>query len=162
MRKILLGIFSMGLLACNQPQEPVAVLEKRIDSLENQLENSYKPGFGDFMGFIQTHHAKLWFAGQNENWELADFELHELEEAIDDIQEIHATREETKYIDMIIEPLEKVDEAVDNKDKAAFKQSYQALTNACNQCHTTVNMEFIEIKIPDSPPFSNQIFTPKE
>ena len=35
------------------------------------------PGFEEFMSNIQAHHAKLWFAGQNHNWKLADFEIHE-------------------------------------------------------------------------------------
>ena len=36
------------------------------------------------MSSIQTHHAKLWFAGMNANWRLADFEIHEIMESVDD------------------------------------------------------------------------------
>ena len=37
------------------------------------------------MSGIQVHHEKLWFAGTAKNWRLADFEIHEIMEAVDDI-----------------------------------------------------------------------------
>ncbi len=89
MRKIFLILLTLGLFACNHQKDNTKILQNRIDSLEIKLANTYKPGLGDFMGSIQTHHAKLWFAGQNKNWKLADFEVHELEEAIEDIQKFN-------------------------------------------------------------------------
>ena len=44
-------------------------LQKRIEVLESQLSNMYKPGFGEMMSSIQAHHSKLWFAGKNKNWQ---------------------------------------------------------------------------------------------
>ena len=38
----------------------------------------YFPRIGDIMILMQIRHAKLWFAGNARNWELADFELDEL------------------------------------------------------------------------------------
>lgn len=70
MRHILFIILTFGLFACNQPTDKTQVLQNRIDSLEQKLANTYKPGFGEFMSGIQAHHSKLWFAGQNENWNL--------------------------------------------------------------------------------------------
>lgn len=76
MRIFLIALFSISLFACNQQTDNTQVLQNRIDSLEQKLANTYKPGFGEFMSGIQAHHSKLWFAGQNENWKLADFEVH--------------------------------------------------------------------------------------
>lgn len=146
------------LLACNQRPDHNNVLQQRIDSLESKLADTYKPGLGDFMGTIQTHHAKLWFAGQNENWDLADFEVHELEEAIEDIQKFHADRKESELIDMLKAPLDSVDMAIEEKDPEAFKRNYISFTNTCNKCHTAVDFEFNVVKIPDSLPFGNQDF----
>jgi hypothetical protein len=72
--------------SCKQQTESTGALQSRIDSLEKKLAATYKPGFGEFMSSIQVHHAKLWFAGQNQNWELADFEMHEIDETIDAIK----------------------------------------------------------------------------
>ena len=36
---------------------------------------SYRPGLGELMNFTQMRHAKLWFAGQEQNWQLAQYEV---------------------------------------------------------------------------------------
>ena len=66
------------LISCNQQQESERiVLQNQIDSLRSRLDSSYTPGLGEFMLSIQEHHAKLWFAGKNGNWDLANFEIDE-------------------------------------------------------------------------------------
>lgn len=136
-------------------------LESRIDSLEKKLNDGYKPGFGEFMSSIQIHHAKLWFAGTNENWELADFEIHEISETVDAIEKYQPEREESKSVPVMKPALDSVSAAIKNKDLTQFKNKYLLLTNTCNDCHKTVNFSFNEVKIPDSPPFSNQSFQKK-
>lgn len=42
------------------------------------------------MNGIQSHHAKGWYAGKNQNWKLANFEVEEIIELIDDIQKFRA------------------------------------------------------------------------
>lgn len=160
MRQLLLILLTLGLFSCNQQVDNTADLQNRIDSLESKLENTYKPGFGDFMSSIQAHHTKLWFAGQNENWDLADFEIHELEEAIEDIQKFHAGRKETELIGMILPALDSVEVAIEKKDPVAFKRSYNLLTNTCNTCHKQTDHGFVVIKLPESLPYTNQDFAP--
>jgi hypothetical protein len=146
------------MFGCGGQTGQANVLQNRIDSLQSQLEHSYKPGFGDFMGRIQVHHNKLWFAGQNQNWKLADFEVHEISEAISDIQTYQAHRKESQMIAMILPPLDSVDAAIEQKNLALFRRSYTLLTNTCNNCHRAANFEFNIVKIPSTPPFSNQEF----
>lgn len=160
MKHLLLFGLSLSLLACNQQADNTKDLEERINNLESKLADAYKPGFGDFMGSIQTHHAKLWFAGQNENWDLADFEIHELEEAIEDIQKYQAGRKESEMIGMLNAPLENIEKAIDEMDSEAFKRNFISLTNTCNKCHIAVGFEFNVVKLPETSPFSNQDFRP--
>src|SRR5690348_11640756 len=101
MKRFLFFCSSLILLSCSQQTNSTKELQVRIDSLEKKLSNSYKPGLGEFMSGIQVHHAKLWFAGQNQNWELADFELHEIMEALDDIKNFNTDRPEIKSLTMI-------------------------------------------------------------
>jgi hypothetical protein len=144
--------------SCKQPGDSSAALQAKVDSLENKLKNTYKPGFGEFMSSIQIHHAKLWFAGKNQNWELADFEMHEIDEAIDDIKTFQTEREESKQVDMLKPALDAVNDAIQKKDSILFNSSYLLLTNTCNNCHKAVNFSFNVVKVPDAPPFSNQAF----
>lgn len=147
--------------ACNETGN-TQKLQNRIDSLQTGLANTYKPGFGEFMSSIQIHHAKLWFAGQNENWKLADFEVNEIKESLDGIKKYCADRSETKSIGMIDQPVENLNKAISQKNAALFKDNFIILTSTCNSCHQTTNHEFNVIKIPDNPPFSNQDFKPHE
>src|SRR6188472_1381870 len=98
--------------SCNQSSITDRTLQQRVDSLEAKIADSYKPGFGEFMSSIQVHHAKLWFAGKNKNWELADFEIHEIGETLDAIKEYQNEREESKKIDMLKPALDAVNDAI--------------------------------------------------
>src|SRR6187200_3122609 len=143
---------------CNSSSNTNNNLQASIDTLEKKLANTYKPGFGEFMSSIQVHHAKLWFAGQNQNWELADFEMHEIAESTDAIKEYQSEREESKKVDMLKPSLDDVKDAINKKDPALFNSSYLLLTNTCNNCHKSVGFGFNVVKDPDTPPFSNQAF----
>ena len=145
-------------ISCKQPGNTNAALQSRIDSLEKKLTTTYKPGFGEFMSSIQVHHAKLWFAGKNKNWELADFEIHEIGETLDAIKEYQNEREESKKIDMLKPALDAVNDAIQKKDSSLFNSSYLLLTSTCNNCHKAVNFGFNVVKVPDTAPFSNQAF----
>ena len=150
--------FFMAILGCNRQNDKIQILQNRIDSLENRLADTYKPGFGEFMSSIQAHHSKLWFAGENQNWKLADFEIHEIMEAIADIQKYETDRKESKLVAMLMPVLDSVNSAIEQKNPASFRRSFKSLTNTCNNCHHAVDFEFNVVKIPDTQPFSNQNF----
>lgn len=159
MKRSIFLLLSFGLLlACNQRTDNTEVLRDHIDSLENKLADTYKPGFGEFMSNIQIHHAKLWFAGKNQNWELADFEVHEITETMESIQKYQTERKESQMVGMIYPALDSVKIAIKQKNPELFKNSYILLTNTCNKCHRATDFEFNVVKIPQTPPFSNQDF----
>ncbi len=161
MMKTILKIFSFItiLTSCNQNADNTAELKTKIGNLEKQINESYKPGFGEFMSGIQIHHNKLWFAGQNENWKLAEFEINEIVEAIDDIKRFQSERKETQSIDMLNPVIVDIRTAIQVKDKSKFISSYNLLTITCNNCHKQNDFEFNVIITPETPAFSNQSFS---
>lgn len=132
------------------------MLLDRIEKLESKIYESYKPGFGELMSGIQNHHAKLWFAGINENWELAAFEIHEIGEVIGDVEKFQSERKETKSIKMFLPYLESISKAVGKKDIEGFKNEYIELTKSCNECHKVTEYDFIKVIIPTENQFSSQ------
>ena len=159
MKYLFIALIAALFISCNLQQDKTLVLQNRIDSLEHRLANVYRPGFGEFMSSVQVHHAKLWFAGINNNWGLADFEIHEMMEAIENIKEYQTERKESKLIGLINPALDSVNAAIQQKNPTMFNSSYQLLTTTCNNCHQATNFEFNVVKIPDAPPpFSNQDF----
>ena len=148
----------LALFSCKQDSDKITQLEQRIDSLEIKLNNTYKPGFGELMVSIQSHHSKLWFAGQNQNWKLATFEIHELEETLENIITFKTEREESKFIKMIRPNVDSVTTAIKQKDLIQFASAYSKLTQTCNHCHRLNDHGYIHIKIPKISPYSNQNF----
>jgi hypothetical protein len=160
MRKIatLSCLLIVLLWACSGGDEEKKILETRNQSLQQRLDSSYKPGLGEFMTAIQIHHAKLWFAGLNQNWKLADFEINEIKESIDDITRYCTDRPEIQSLPMILPAFDSVSSAIKQQNARLFKLSFRFLTNTCNNCHTITKHGFNAIQIPDKPPFSNQDF----
>ncbi|NVO21321.1 MAG: hypothetical protein HXX13_16590 [Bacteroidetes bacterium] len=158
MKYLVLLFTLLAIIACDRPSDRRHELLSRIDSLEKKLAQSYKPGLGEFMSSIQTHHAKLWFAGQNQNWNLADFEVHEIMEAVDNIQKYDTERKESKLLEILSPSIDTVNMAIKKKDKTAFDRSFNLLTQTCNKCHQQVNFAFNVVKIPEVSTFSNQDF----
>lgn len=159
MKALLFFIVFCFFTACQDRHNEVSQMQKQIDSLQHRLDESYTPGLGEFMSSIQVHHAKLWFSGINSNWKLAEFELVEIQESLDDIKKFITDRPEVKSIEMINPTLENLTKAIQAKNIEGFKSGYELLTNTCNKCHMDTAHEFNLITAPTSPPFSNQRFT---
>jgi hypothetical protein len=153
-----LSIILLVFFSCKQQPEKNQILLRRVDSLESKLAAAYKPGFGEFMSSIQAHHSKLWFSGESNNWKLADFEVHEIMEVVEDIQKYETERPESQMIKMISDPLDSVNLSIQQKNYNLFKRSFTLLTNTCNNCHRATRFEFNVVKIPKTQPFSNQDF----
>lgn len=161
MKNVFFCLATLMGLSCNQPSISNLALQKKIDSLQTEISNAYKPGLGEFMSQIQVHHAKLWFAGKEGNWQLANFEIGEIREALDDIPKYCADRPEVKSIGMIMPSMDSLSNAVKEKDESKFKNGFILLTATCNDCHKATNHGFNVIKIPEVPPVTNQFFKPQ-
>jgi hypothetical protein len=160
MKTPLIIICILILISCNESNEKIVKLQYQVDSLKSQISETYKPGFGEFMTYIQAHHAKLWFAGQNENWQLADFETHEIMETVENIKKYETNRTEAKLIGWISPMLDSVNMSIQQKNLIFFRKSFSSLTNTCNLCHKAAKFGFNVVKIPESQIFSNQDFKP--
>ena len=151
---------AIALLALSCKSTPSSKERARTDSSKLSAPPPFKPGFGEFMASIQVHHEKLYFAGKNHNWALADFEMHEIGEAIDNLKIYCTDRPETAKLPMIGPPLDSVAASVSRQDSTAFFRHFSYLTQACNDCHQATDHGFNRIVLPTRPPFSNQDFRP--
>ncbi len=129
----------------------------------------YVPGLGEMMSLQQMRHAKLWFAGEAQNWDLAAYEIDELGEGFDAVVAFHPTHKDSPIAPrdaiprMVTEPLKELRVAVDRKDSRAFVPAYDALTASCNSCHQATNFGFNRVQRPTMNPYPNQLFSrPRE
>lgn len=84
MRYLTSILIFLFLLACNQKQEAVQGQwikgneQKKLETIENQFR-----GFD--MAMVETgyRYQELYWAGQDENWEYADYQLEKIQKAIE-------------------------------------------------------------------------------
>ncbi len=126
----------------------------------------YSPGLAEIMIATQIRHAKLWLAGDAGNWELADYEIDELKEGLEDIVKYFPTYKDMPVGKMIeataMPPIAEVESAVKARNRAKFISAFDKLTAACNTCHQSANRPFIVVQRPTGSAFPNQSFAPKK
>lgn len=124
-----------------------------------QTAQKYAPRLADIMSAVQFRHLKLSLAGQQQNWQLAAYELElvksGLVEAISLYDNIPVSN-----ITMVDGPIKALDGAIASKSSLAFAKAFQQLTAGCNACHQSIGRDFIAITVPTASPFSNQSFVP--
>ena len=107
------------------------------------------------MALQQMRHIKLRFAGRAGNWPLADYEIDELKEGFDEVDQQLGGDTVEKAVGARIAALEK---AVEAKNRVAFANAFDQLSAGCNSCHLALDGAFIVIRRPTSLPYSNQSF----
>jgi hypothetical protein len=121
-------------------------------SVTSEPAKPYEPGLVEFMMHVQTHHAKLWLAGNARNWELADYQVDELKELLEDIAKRIPVYKEV--------PVSKLIEATAMVPIGDVEAAIKA--RACNSCHEAANRGFIIVQRPATSSFPNQSFAPRK
>lgn len=162
-RRSLIAMLLIGVSACAEPagnQLDAGAVEARLA----ELEARFTPGLHTLMGEVGERHATLWFAGNAENWPLADYQLHEMEELVGDIEALHPVYDGIPVAELLGETTEpalgELADAVDSGDREGFVRSFDQLTQACNGCHIASDRAAIRIVRPASPPVTNLDFAP--
>jgi hypothetical protein len=109
---------------------------------------------------VSYHFSNLWFAGQSENWDLAEFYRSETRSHLHWAMRIIPKRKDKAghEIDLapILEalengPLKQLQDAIAAKDKDAFEKTYRFTLEGCYACHKTVEKPFLRPQIPSRP-----------
>ena len=148
--------------ACTQP--PASPWSQEMAQLETRLSDAFTPGLHSLMVELQHRHATLWFAGEAENWSLADYFLHELEELLEDIRDLHPEYDGVPVAELLAEmtlpAVDALEAAVDGMDARAFASAFDQLTVACNACHVASDRGALVIQRPTAPPLTNLRYIP--
>jgi hypothetical protein len=128
-------------------------------------KEAHGPRLVEIMMATQSHHTKLWLAGNARNWDLADYQIDELKEGLEDAAK-HSPDYKGVPVGRMIEnlmmpPIGEIESAIKARDGAKFAAAFEKLTAACNACHEGSNRGFIVIQRPAASSFPNQSFAPK-
>lgn len=125
----------------------------------------FKPAMDDLMTMlIQPRHMKLYYAGQQQNWTLAAFELNELGGALRRIgQTIPKYRNfsvDATVASIFGPKIMAMNAAINSHNLGQFNSAYADLTVGCNTCHEGMEHPFLVMKVPDAQNFPDQDFRP--
>lgn len=169
MRAIAVLLLTLG-TACSSPNadsaKELAALRAEVASLKlaqaNAPQTAAPPELGQQMLELQIRHARLWQAGQAQNWLLTQFQLAELRESFSGVVELngdHAALQPKRLADVlpaITDPaLKQLQAAVDAQDEKQFEAAYDALSQACTTCHEASDHGFLVIQRPRTPVLDN-------
>jgi len=150
----------------NDTSAEIAALKKEIAELK---KSAYHPELGEQMLTLQIRHARLWFAGEAQNWTLAAFELQEIKEAFEAVVEQnpeHAIFQPQRLADilpaMTKAAVAALRDAIDHGSKAEFEKAYDGLSTACTGCHRTAGNDFLVIQRPSAPILDNLRTVPEK
>jgi len=151
---IALLLAAMPLAAFGQEPVPEAMRPASVG-------DAYVPSLGDIMGATQLRHIKLWNAGRLKNWELAAYELGQIEDSFNTAARLYRNIP-IENIEMIGKPLAALDGAIKAKDGARFAKGFSDLTTTCDACHEVAHVGFITVQVPTASPFTDQSFKPRQ
>jgi len=168
MRAIAVLILLLG-TACTSPSSnsarEIVALRAEIASLklaQARPATAAPPELGQQMLELQIRHARLWQAGQAQNWLLTQFQLAELRESFFGVVEQngdHAALQPKRLAEVLpafTNPaLKQLQDAVDAQDGKKFEAAYDALSKACTSCHEASGHGFLVIQRPVTPVLDN-------
>jgi len=170
MRKYFVSLTALGAFAAivaigTFPMRTVAQAPEPEQRPADAQPQPFNPQLSALMSMlIQPRHAKLGLAGQAENWALAGYMFKELKAGFGVVGRAVPRWKGLPVPDLIeasVEPTFAVlDFAIKAGEPRQFAESFGKLTQACNNCHTTMDHPFVVIKPPDASVWPNQDFRP--
>lgn len=147
---------SMPALApASQPPAASTALAAEIEAMKGKLTDQ-----SHVMQDVGYHFSNLWFAGQHENWDLANFYWSETRSHLHWAVRIIPKRKDNagQEVDLvsILEgfengPLKQLQKAIAAHDKAAFEKAYRFSMETCYGCHKASDKPFLRLQIPTRP-----------
>lgn len=150
MKQTLIIILTFGFFACNQQTDKTTSQGKWIKGTEKEqiktIERQFR-GFDNAMVETGYRYQELYWAGQDQNWEYADYQIEKIKIAIENGLERRPKRAKSAehFLTYVLPEMKK---SAKSKDTAIFNKGFQTLTINCNSCHAMEKVSFFTIKIP--------------
>lgn len=116
--------------------------QEKLETIEGQFR-----GFD--MAMVETgyRYQELYWAGQDGNWEYADYQLEKIRKAISNGLERRPKRARSAE-HFLNETLPEMENALKQRDTLVFNPNFELLTTACNSCHAKENVPHFSVRTP--------------
>ncbi len=162
-------LLALAVAGCQTQSTPAPASAPPAPAAASTLEsdvahlNDIVPAQSHTMIDVGYHMSMLWFAAQQQNWDLAAFEVSETRNRIRWTLRIRPTwkNPDGLTVDMkalfdgidtaLVTPLR---DAVAKKDIKAFVPAYRNMLEGCYQCHKATGKPYLRPMVPTVPPQS--------
>ena len=137
------------LLACNK-EKSEQIKGEWIKGTEQEKLNKIEKQFRGFdMAMVETgyRYQELYWAGQDKNWEYANYQLEKIKVAIENGLERRPKRAKSAeyFLTTILPQMKK---SLEKKDAEIFNKNFKVMTINCNSCHAMEKVPFFNVQIP--------------
>lgn len=148
-----LFVLIIALQSCNQTATETETWESEwlgqthqemIDNVEEQFQ-----GFSRTMTENSYRYQELYWAGQDQNWEYAEYQREHIVEALEQ-GFVRRPEHEASSQQFMEVALPEIEEVIKSADKEQFLESFNRLTNSCNTCHQMEEVSFIKVATPEN------------
>jgi len=135
-------------------------LDLKSRQAEIERLKSIAPDQAHAMLDVDYHFTNLWFAGQQENWPLAQFYFNETKSHLRWAVRIIPIRKDNEGKEIKLEdilqavensPLKQLDESIKANDQEKFVAAYEFTLTSCYACHKTADKPYLRPRIPEHP-----------
>jgi hypothetical protein len=150
MKELFILLLTFGLFGCKQQTEKSNAQGKWITGTEQEqikiIEKQFR-GFDNAMVETGYRYQEFYWAGQDENWGYADYQLEKMKIAIENGLERRPKRAQSAqhFLNYVLPEMNK---SVQSKDTAIFNKSFRTLTINCNSCHAMEKVPFFNVQVP--------------
>jgi hypothetical protein len=109
---------------------------------------------------VEYHFSNLWFAGRNEQWDLASFYLREAGSHLRWTVRIRPVRSVRGGGSVDLRPFEQsieqsafaeLESAIEHEDAGEFEAAYERTLTECYACHQAAGLAYLQPHIPERP-----------
>lgn len=161
-----------GLATPTVQAEPTKALLPELATLRADVERlkAVVPDQAHAMKDVDYHFTNLWFAGEAENWPLADFYWKETLSHIKWAVRIIPVRKDNAgreiKLEEILQAIEmtqsmQMGDVIKESKREKFEPTYRAVIEGCYLCHKASDKQYLRLKVPEHPATSIINFDPK-
>lgn len=144
-----LFVLTILLFGCDSSSEPSGKDGWLKGNPQAKFETLSKHLRGMDMAMVEIgyRYVELFWAGQDQNWEYAAYQVEKIRTSLENGLERRPKRAKSAETFLtIVLPL--VKESVEKRDPVLFQERFVSLTSTCNACHEMEQMKFIPVAPP--------------
>lgn len=136
--------------SCTTKTEYIPIEGKWIKGTQTEqlktIEDQFR-GFDKTMVEVDYRYQELYWSGQDENWEYANYQLKKIEKTIKLGLQRRPKRAQsaTHFLEYVIP---EVNKAIQTENKQLFNTNFEMMRTNCTNCHISERVPTFTVRIP--------------